>query len=189
MIPVMIDFNHKRILVVGFGAVGQRKASVLAGEGALITVVARNLPELLRQRFPSYTFREGAYDVGDMDHMDFVVAATNQRLLNIEISREAKRRHLLCSIADDGSESDFTFMSVVNRGDLSIGISTKHRFPGLTKKVKDMLEAHFPEDYGDYVDYMAKARAYCLTLPEAEKKKGLSELLEITYDVYKQGRD
>lgn len=189
MIPVLVDFYQKRILVVGFGAIGQHKASVMAGDGAIVSVVDMKLSIDLIQRFPSYTFREGIYTSQDLDNMDFVIAATDDRTLNTQIARDAQSRHLLCSIADSGNTSDFTFMSVVKRGDLTIGISTKHKFPGLSKKVRILLEDYLPEDYGDYLAYMSKERQALLEEDADNKEEKIKALMCFTYEAFKQGRD
>ena len=79
-------------------------------------------------------------------------------------------------------------MSVVKRGDLTIGISTQRLFPGLTKKVRRLLEDYFPEDYGDYIAYMAAERQKLLGLEVEDKNHLMKELMSISYEAYKQGR-
>lgn len=189
MIPVLVDFNQKHILVVGFGPIGQHKAAVLSEDGGVITVIDKYLPIDIIQRYPAYTFRKGAYTIKDLDTMDFVIAATDDRALNAQVAKDAGSRHLLCSVVDSGSTSDFTFMSVVKRGDLAIGISTKHRFPGLSKKVRLMLEEYLPEDYGDYIEYMANARQTLLVENAEDKDQRIKALMSTTYEAFRQERD
>lgn len=187
MIPVLFDLTDKAALVVGFGAVGQHKAAILAREGAVVTVVSDLLPTIDQSAYPHHHFINKAYEESDLNSMDIVVAATDDKVLNTAIAAAAKAQHILCSMPDDGANGDFTFMSQINRGDLTIGISTRHRFPGLTKKIRILLESYFPEDFGEYVAYMADKREKLRHLNEIEKKKGLQALLETTYESYKWG--
>lgn len=189
MQPILVNFRDTRVLVIGFGPIGQHKASVLFREGATICVVDPNIGEALMAEHPEYAFKLKPYDDGDLEGVDFVVAATSDKIQNQLIAREAKSRHLLCSVASSGEESGFTFMSVVKRGDLTIGISTKHLFPGLTKKVRLLLDGYLPEDYGDYIAYMASERQKLLGLDTEDKDQLMKELMSISYEAYKQGRD
>lgn len=189
MQPILVNFKNTSVLVVGFGPIGQHKASVLHAEGARIRVVDPMIDKALRERHPEYAFWPRAYESCDLEGVDFVIVATSDKVLNLCIAQEAKARHLLCSVASSGEDSGFTFMSVVKRGDLTIGISTKHRFPGLSKKVRVMLEAHLPEDYGDYIDHMANERQKLLGEDAEDKDQGMKKLMGTTYEAYKQGRD
>jgi|GEM_PF-5685392 len=189
MQPILVNFRDTKVLVIGFGPVGQHKASVLFHEGATICVVDPCISEALMAEHPQYTFKLKPYDANDLEEVDFVVIATSDKTQNQRIAGEAKARHLLCSVVSSGDESRFTFMSVVKRGDLTLGISTKHLFPGLTKKVRVLLEDYFPEDYGDYIAYMATERQKLLGLEVENKDQLMKELMSISYEAYKQGRD
>ena len=189
MKPVLVNFRDTRVLVIGFGPIGQHKASVLFCEGATICVVDPHISEALMADHPEYIFKLKPYDVSDLEGVDFVVIATSDKTLNQRIAGEAKANHLLCSVVSSGEESGFTFMSVIKRGDLTIGISTQHLFPGLTKKVRRQLEDYFPEDYGDYIAYMAAERLKILGIDTEDKDQLMKELMSISYEAYKQGRD
>lgn len=189
MKPVLVNFRDTRVLVIGFGPIGQHKASVLFREGAIIVVVDPHISEALMAEHPEYIFNIKPYDVRDLEGIDFVVIATSDKTLNQRIAGEAKANHLLCSVVSSGEESGFTFMSVIKRGDLTIGISTQHLFPGLTKKVRRQLEDYFPEDYGDYIAYMAAERLKILGIDTEDKDQLMKELMSISYEAYKQGRD
>ena len=189
MQPILVNFRDTRVLVIGFGPIGQHKASVLFREGATLCVVDPLISEALMAEHPEYIFKLKPYDVSDLEGVDFVVIATSDKTLNQRIAGEAKAKHLLCTVVSSGEESGFTFMSVVKRGDLTIGISTQHLFPGLTKKVRLLLDDYLPEDYGDYIAYMAVERQKILGIDTENKDQLMKELMSISYEAYKQGRD
>lgn len=189
MKPILVNFRDTSVLVIGFGPVGQHKASVLFREGATICVVDPHISEALMADHPEYIFKIKTYDVRDLEGVDFVVIATSDKTQNQRIAGEAKAKHLLCSVVSSGEDSGFTFMSEVKRGDLTIGVSTQGLFPGLSKKVRLLLEDYFPEDYGDYIAYMATERHKLLGLDAEDKDQLMKELMSISYEAYKQGRD
>lgn len=189
MQPILMNFKSLNACVIGFGAVGRHKARQLYHEGAVVHVVDPGISEEAIAAYGQYHFIKASYTPEHLEHMDLVIAATSDRDVNQRIAKDAKARHLLCSISDDGQSGSFTWMSVVRRGPLTIGISTGHQFPGLTKKIRVELENKFPEDYGDYVAFMGKERAMLKSLSAEEKEAALEALLEITYDLYKQGRE
>ena len=188
MQPILVNFRDTRVLIIGFGPVGQHKASVLYHEGATICVVDPSIGEELMARYPEYLFHLKSYDTSDLEGVDFVIISTSDKDLNQSIAVEAKAKHLLCSVVSSGEESGFTFMSAVRRGDLTIGISTQHLFPGLTKKVRVQLEDYFSEDYGDYLAYMAAERQKILGEHADVKDSLIKTLLSTTYEAYKKGR-
>lgn len=189
MHPILVNFTDMRVLIVGFGPIGQHKASVLFSEGAKISVIDPRIDEAQVATYPEYSIKPKVYDPNDLAGVDFVVIATGDKALNKSIAQDAKARHLLCSVVSSGEDSGFTFMSVVKRGDLTIGISTRHQFPGLSKQVRLMLEDYLPEDYGDYIDYMANARKKLLEEGADNKEQQMKALMCTTYEAYKQGRD
>ncbi len=189
MQPILMDFKDLNVCIVGFGPVGRHKAAVLLEQGAVVTIVDPVLLEECMKDYPSCRFIQRAYTEAVLEHMDCVVASTSDRALNLQIALDAKTRHVMCSVSDNGDAGTFTFMSVVRRGKMSLGISTQHTFPGLAKKIRGILEDYFPEDYGDYIDYMAQQRAVIKTLSSAEKEAALKTLLKTSYDLYKQGRE
>lgn len=189
MLPVLVNFQDTTVLVIGFGPVGQHKARTLHQEGASIIVVDPNVNEEMIISNSNYIFKRRPYITCDLEGIDFIVICTQDKLLNNRIAEEAKSKHVLCTVASNGHSSRFTFMSVFNRGHLSIGISTQCLFPGLSKKVRHLLENSIPEDYGEYVEYMAAERKKLLLENPDEKAQLMNTLMMTTYDAYKRGRD
>ncbi|MBI2887602.1 MAG: bifunctional precorrin-2 dehydrogenase/sirohydrochlorin ferrochelatase [Chloroflexi bacterium] len=149
--PAFLDLAGKKAVVVGGGQVAERKALALLACGAQVTVVSPVLsPRLavLAQRGAVTALRR-AYQQGDVTGAFLVVASTDDRAVNQQASRDARAAGALVNTVDSAQESDFIVPSVVERGDLTVAISTNSRSPALARRLREELERYLTPDYGD----------------------------------------
>lgn len=135
---------------------GTRKAGVLVDCGASVTlispVISAGIKKLLNDTKITLTFWERSYCSDDMEGMFMAFAATDNTKLNKQIYEDARKRQILCNIADQPDLCDFTLPSIVRRKDLMLTISTMGKSPGLSKKLRKKLEAQFGSEYGSLLD-------------------------------------
>ena len=172
--PVHLDIKNRNCLVVGGGAVGTRKVNTLLACGARVTVVSPDPAQQLKKMAAegSITLKERAYRTIDLKDMFLVIGATDDEMLNRQISEEAEQIGILCNIADRPEACNFILPSVVQRGDLVITISTSGQSPALAKRLRRKLEAQFGEEYADFLLLMGAIRKKLLSQahePEAHK--------------------
>jgi len=172
--PVHLDIKNRNCLVVGGGAVGTRKVNTLLACGARVTVVSPDPAQPLKKMAAegSITLKERAYRTIDLKDMFLVIGATDDEMLNRQISEEAEQIGILCNIADRPEACNFILPSVVQRGDLVITISTSGQSPALAKRLRRKLEAQFGEEYADFLLLMGAIRKKLLRQahePEAHK--------------------
>jgi precorrin-2 dehydrogenase/sirohydrochlorin ferrochelatase len=178
--PVFIDIIDKSCLVVGGGQVGTRKVLTLLDCGARVTVVSAAVtPELQaladQQKI---TLRLDNYRTADLDGMFLVIGATDDEFLNRKIHFDAERQHKLCNIADRPEACNFILPSVVNRGDLTIAISTAGKSPALAKHLRRKLQKSFGDEYAELLQIMGALRTKLLAQAHApEEHKPLFEKL------------
>ena len=163
--PLCLDISGRKCLVAGGGKVGERKAKMLFRCGAQVTVVSPLFAEgiIAFARLHSLTLREKTYETSDMEGAFLVIAATGNRALNRSIREDARRFNILCNIADQPEESDFILPSVVNRGDLSVAISTSGKSPALAKKLKEEVDRIIGWEYGIGVTLLGRLRQRLLS--------------------------
>lgn len=77
----------------------------------------------------------------DLDRHDLVFAATDNSILNREIWRLCRRRGIPVNVCSDQSLCDFQFPSVVQDGDVVVGINASGRNHTLVKKTRRQVEA------------------------------------------------
>ena len=169
--PINLDIKNKNCLVVGGGEVGARKASTLIMCKAVTTVVSLEFaPAFKELEQQGVTLLKKDYVEDDLKNMFLVISATNNQELNLEISRHAKKKEILCNIADNLEASDFILPSIVSRDDLLITVSTNGKSPALAKKIKETLEHEFGNEYADFLLILGKIRKKLLSQSHAPEK-------------------
>jgi precorrin-2 dehydrogenase/sirohydrochlorin ferrochelatase len=158
--PLFALIEDRACLVVGGGAVGERKVRDLLAAGAKVTVVSRELTpglaELAAQE--RLAFIQGDFTPQHLDGMLLVVGATDDMAVNRQLSAAAQTRGLLVNIVDAPELCTFIVPAQVRRGPLTIAVSTGGASPALARRVREELEQHFGPDYGRYLRVMQAVR-------------------------------
>jgi siroheme synthase-like protein len=162
LFPVFLKLNHLHTLVIGAGSVGLEKLTAILNNSpeATITVVAEKVMEEiwdLSKRF-KVTILKKSFAPVDLDQAQIVVAATNDNTLNGQIRREAHARKLLVNVADKPELCDFYLGSIVQKGNLKIGISTNGKSPTIAKRLKEVLSESLPDDVEVTLQQMSALR-------------------------------
>lgn len=158
--PIHLDLRGRPCLVVGGGAVGTRKVQRLVGCGARVTVVSPEVSDTLARlaQAGGIDWRRRPYDPADLEGAFLVIGATDDGPLNARIGQEARRRGLLVNLVDRPEGSTFLVPSVVERGDLVIGISTGGSSPALAKRLRRELEGQFGAEYARLLELLGAVR-------------------------------
>lgn len=172
--PVSLDIKNRKCLVVGGGQVGTRKVETLLKCGAVVTVVSLEFTErLLRlEEEGKVTLFKRSYLASDLDDKFLVIGATSDQALNWTISHDAEKLNKLCNIADFPAACNFILPSIVNRGDLTLSISTSGKSPAFARRMRLELEERYGAEYGDFLALMGAVRKKLLSEkhePEAHK--------------------
>lgn len=136
--PVFLNLQDRNVLVVGAGKIALRKTKGLLEAGARVTVVAPEWEaefETLPVRLVQRRFR-----ATDLSGAMLVFAATDDRLTNHRIGIAAKGKGVFANIADSSGECDFVVPARVQRGSVSIAVSTGGENPRLSADLRRKLE-------------------------------------------------
>jgi len=158
--PIFLEIADRPCLVVGGGAVAQRKVEGLLAAGAQVTVVSPRLTAglvVLRQQGRIQHIARG-YVPGDLAGFILAIVASDDRAVNDAVAQEARQRGVWVNAVDDPANCDFIMPSVVRRGDLMIAISTGGGSPALARKVREDLEEFLGEGYDLLLDLVAEVR-------------------------------
>jgi precorrin-2 dehydrogenase / sirohydrochlorin ferrochelatase len=155
----MLKLEGKKVVVVGGGKVAERKVSNLLGTGARIVVISPDATDELRRLATSgnLEWQKRSFSEGDVKGAFLIFAASNDYDLNQAIKKSANDQQLV-TIADDPEGSDFHVPSHIQRGRLSISVSTGGASPTLASKIREQLESQFDERYEEYVEFLYLAR-------------------------------
>jgi precorrin-2 dehydrogenase/sirohydrochlorin ferrochelatase len=156
--PLMLDLSKRLTVVVGAGAVGQRKITSLLEAGAHVKVIAL----AIRGTLPSnISLLFGPYAPHHLDGATLVFAAATPEV-NARVVADAKARGILVNSADDSESGDFFVPATVRRGDLLIAVSTGGAAPAVAKLVRERLESEYDDAWGVWLALLAEVRRQVL---------------------------
>lgn len=183
LFPVFLKLENFRVLIIGGGIIGLEKISAVLNNSPLtdVTLIAESiLPELndFAAKFPNTKISRKKFEATDLNEMDFVISAVNDKVLSAEIASLAKARRILINVADTPDLCDFYLSSIVKKGDLKIAISTNGKSPTMAKRVKEVLNDSFPEETQSILDNLGKIRAE-LSGDFANKVKELNRITSV----------
>ncbi len=175
--PFMVDIEDKKCLVAGGGRIAFQKASVLAGFGVDILIIAETIcPEL--QELAGVTCCRRQFADTDIEGMDFVVAATDNPELNRRIAGLCHEENIPVNAVDDKEACSFIFPALIQNEDLLVAVSTGGSSPAAAAYVKKRLKEYIPEYYGKMITGLSRYREEILDrVPSAKDRKALFETL------------
>ena len=154
--PIFLNLDGKRCVVVGGGAVANRKARKLLQARAQVVAISPEVKPELESVATEVCRRP--YREGDLEGASLVFAATNRREVNAAVTREARGRGIPVNVADEPSEGDFALPSVLRRGQLQLAVSTGGASPTLARRVRYELESAFGSEWAGVVEALGRAR-------------------------------
>jgi len=145
-----MNIRDRDCLVVGGGSVAARKAAILHSAGARIHVVAAKLCDEVRALIDKGQYQHTDRNFAEEDLLDkvLVIAATNDKATNQEVSKLAKSRYLPVNVVDNPSLCSFIMPSIIDRSPLQVAISTGGASPVLARMLRTQLEGNIPNSYG-----------------------------------------
>ena len=171
-----LDLNHRRCVIVGGGAVAERKIHALLEAGADVTVISPEATEGIERYAASFeiTLFRRAYRFGDLEGAWLVVAATDVREVNHQVHGEASQRRLLLNTVDNLRECNYVVPAVLNRGDVRIAISSGGQSPVLAQKARDEIAKVIGPEYALLAEVLGSCRREVhQILPSAPDRRAL----------------
>ncbi|MDT4894772.1 MAG: uroporphyrin-III C-methyltransferase / precorrin-2 dehydrogenase / sirohydrochlorin ferrochelatase [Pseudonocardiales bacterium] len=119
--PLLLDLTGRRVVVVGGGQVGTRRAVALVEAGALVRVVAPVVsPDLGR---PDVEVRLRAFVPDDLDDAWLAVACTDDAGVNASVVAAAGERRVFCVRADDATGGSARTPAVLRRDGVTVAVA------------------------------------------------------------------
>jgi precorrin-2 dehydrogenase/sirohydrochlorin ferrochelatase len=91
-------------------------------------------------------------------------AATDDRLVNAAVVREARQRGVLVSVVNAPDEGDFTLPALLRRGNLTVSVATAGSSPALAALLRDRLADQLGQEWATVLEIAAALRQKRLTL-------------------------
>jgi precorrin-2 dehydrogenase/sirohydrochlorin ferrochelatase len=167
----------------GGGKIAERKVSTLIKFKAKVKVISPKITRNLSKRAESgkIEFVEREYREGDLKGAALVFAATDRKEVNLMIKREADAKALPINIVNDPTSCEFLVPSIVQKGPITIAISTSGSLPLLSKKLRQEIDDYLTEDYIKYADKIGKFRKTLKeTVKDGKRRKEIMAEIEKT---------
>ncbi len=149
-LPLFLDLENKPCLVVGGGLIAERKVSILLRAKATLTLVAPDITNRIQEKvnLKEIQWKKKIFEQQDLDGFLLVLAATDDRNVNAEISSACRDKGILVNAADDTKNCDFILPSIIDRSPVQIAVSTGGASPVLARMLRTKLENCTPAAYG-----------------------------------------
>ncbi len=171
--PVFLDLKGKRCIVIGGGEVAERKVHLLLKASAEVMVISPALTEGLQalKNRGEIEHLQRPYRDGDLEGAFLVVVATSQQQVNRLASEEAHRRGIPVNVVDAPELCSFIVPSILQKGPLTIAISTSGESPAMARTLREELEEALPPALGEFISYIGKRRSEILKSRLSPEKK------------------
>ena len=149
-LPIFMKIKGARCVVVGGGEVALRKVTMLLKADAAVEIVSPTLCEALADLVQSGVIHhlQTTFDQSHLNGATLVIAATDDEVINAQISKAAKASNIPVNVVDAPALCTFTMPSIVDRSPVVIAISSNGAAPVLARLIRAKIETMVPASYG-----------------------------------------
>jgi uroporphyrin-III C-methyltransferase/precorrin-2 dehydrogenase/sirohydrochlorin ferrochelatase len=152
-LPVFLDVKGRSCLLVGDGDLAQRKRRLLDKAGAVVIQIADQFVE------------------DSLNGVVLVIAASADNVLNQRVSIAATSRNIPVNVVDQPDLCTFIFPSIVERGAITVAVSSGGAVPVLTRLLRARIETLLPASLGNFTERVSIFRQQVsIRLPDMPRR-------------------
>lgn len=193
MINFNLDIAQRKILIVGAGNVAKRRLKKIlkSSKDIKINIVSPNFDrevKLIFERETNVKFFERKFRFSDLRNIDIVIACTNDKALNQEISKICYEKKIFVNNASDQSLSTMHFTSNIKINKIiELNLNTGGQSPFLSKIMRILIEKVLKKP----VDKLLKSISYKGKIDNNREKELKSKInnSDIIKKVLKKGNN
>jgi siroheme synthase-like protein len=169
--PAYLNLTGRRCVVIGAGEIAERKITQLIASDADVMLVSPTATPAIESLAAEGQVRwlQRAYAPGDLAGATLAIAATDDESVNRQVHAEARREKTLLNVVDVTPLCDFIAPSIIERGPVTVAISTSGTSPALARKLRELMN-------GDQNPAHADDGAYCRCLGWADAADVVGEV-------------
>lgn len=156
--PLFLDIDGRDVLVVGGEAAAARKALVLAGCGAQVTVAAADPCDGLAAEEGRLRLLRRPFRPDDVDGKALVVSASGDSAVDAAVAAAARYRDVPVNIVDRPALCTFVWPAIVDREPLTVAVSSGGAAPLLARSVRSRIEVILPQRLGKLARFADRFR-------------------------------
>ena len=170
--PAFIDLKGRKVVIAGGGEEALRKARLYLSAGAELSIIAPQIhPDLKAELGEKASLLEASVTRHDFYGAIIAVIADMDDVKAEKIVGWARSVGALVNAVDRPHLCDFTTPSIIDRGDISIAISTGGAAPVLGQQLRGKVEAMAPQKLGDLASFAKSFRdAVKATVPGNQRR-------------------
>lgn len=142
MFPIVLNSADISIMVVGNGPATERRLKLLEAAGAKkLFIYKDNLPE-----------------DKDFEGIQLMMIADLDHDTSLGLANKARERGIIVNVEDYKPGCDYYVPAIVRRGNLLLTVSTAGGSPRLARRLRQLLEELFTQDWAERLKKIANAR-------------------------------
>ncbi len=178
--PLNINLQGRKCLIIGGGVVALRKAKLMLGYGAVVTVVSpylvKELQELINERQIAYL--ADIYRPAYLQQKFIVICATDDPQVNRSAAAACRERGILVNSVSEPENCTIFFPAQFRKGALSIAVSTDGSSPALARRLKNELQEQTDPAYAEFTLFLKNIRPRVIaTIENSAKRRAVLEYL------------
>ena len=180
--PFFLELAGRAVVLVGAGEVAASKLDALRRAGARVRVIAPEIHPRIAAGHGVTLVRRG-FVPEDLDGAWLAIAAAPSDV-NREVARAAEERRVWLNAVDDPSSASAFAGGVLERGGVTIAVSTSGQAPALAGLLREALEAVIPEEIETWIGHARALRQRWKAegMPLARRRPLLLQALNRLYD-------
>lgn len=164
---LFIDVQDKKVLVIGSGEVGLRRAERFKREGAKVIIITENPSEELRKRGFYQHSKENIEEIVEIS--DIVIIASGDYKLNKKIAELAKGK--IVNRADKPEKGNLIVPNSFYVGDVQISLYTGGKSPLMAKELRKKIQSIITEEDIIQIELQDYARNLLMEKVDNQKKR------------------
>jgi uroporphyrin-III C-methyltransferase / precorrin-2 dehydrogenase / sirohydrochlorin ferrochelatase len=159
-LPLYADLKNRPCLVVGGGTVAEKRVRQLLDAGARVTVLAPTLSGGVAELVAGtrVRFEPGTFDPRSLDPYWLIVAATDDRVVNLQVAAAAEAAKRFCNVVDDPEHCTFLMPAIIDFDPVTIAVGTAGQSPVIARWLKGLIETVVPARVGTLAELAGRWR-------------------------------
>jgi len=179
----MLNFNDKRVLIVGGGKIATEKTEKILDFTTNITIVASKLNDKMKMLTSKYNIQTNIkeYEQSDAIGFDVIIACVDNLNLQEKIFKSTRGTRTLVNTVDVPQWCDFIFPSYIKRDELVVSVSSSSYAPALSRALRIYLERFIPNNLDALLKKLKNIR-----VQKPKGKERQNELSNIVNNFFKE---
>ena len=171
--PIFVDLRDQPCLMVGGGDVAARKIRLQLLAGAKMTVISPDLSTIIQsEMLGQIDYIQREFRDEDIQSYRLITAATNDPEVNQRVSELAQASNIPVNVVDQPHLCSFITPSIVDRGVVTVAVSTGGGAPVIARNLRGKIEAIIPENYKHLAQAMQDNRDIAKSiLPDEDERR------------------